>query len=45
MEYFLLILIIGYLFSSKSSPSAEEIAKEIEWQRQHNEMLAKLKHI
>lgn len=43
MSYFILVICVGYLLSSKPSPSAEEIAKKIEWHRQYNENLRKLK--
>lgn len=45
MSYLLLVIAVGYLLSSSSgcSPSAKEIADEIEWNRKRNEQMKELK--
>jgi hypothetical protein len=45
MSYLLLVLAIGYLLSSSSSPTAKEIADEIEWNRKHDAQLKELKRL
>ena len=45
MSAFIVFAIIGYFMFCNNSPSAKEIADEIEWQRQHNEKLRQLEEL